>query len=101
MRILGAKPGECDAACPVRRTGGGGLTMSAALVHAGDRTELRLDGPWTLATASAIAMTLGRARLAAAQRLDASRLERIDTAGALLLLRAMRNCGLELAALAG
>ena len=75
--------------------------MSAALVHAGDGTELRLDGAWTLATATSIAMTLGSARLAAAQRLDASKLERIDTAGALLLLRAMRACGLELAALAG
>jgi phospholipid/cholesterol/gamma-HCH transport system permease protein len=58
--------------------------------------RLRLHGDWTLPTAAALEAAVGRLRVPAQRALivDASAVSRLDTAGALLILRALRGSGL-------
>src|SRR5262245_55077662 len=60
-----------------------------------DPTRLRLQGTWTLAHAAAMSEQL---RLApeGTGAVDASTIERLDSAGVLLLLRFARRRGMEL-----
>jgi phospholipid/cholesterol/gamma-HCH transport system permease protein len=59
-----------------------------------DGARLVLAGRWTLAEAGGLAPRVDRLRGSAAA-LDAAGIEALDTSGALLLLRAMRACGLD------
>ena len=60
-----------------------------------DPTRMRLEGTWTLAHAPAMSEQLRLAPEAAGE-IDASAIERLDSAGVLLLLRFARRRGLEL-----
>jgi phospholipid/cholesterol/gamma-HCH transport system permease protein len=76
--------------------------MGIALIENDTRGPLlRLDGAWSLREARAIAGQIGALRPRPARAIDGSAIERIDTAGALLLLRALHAHGLDPAALAG
>jgi len=63
--------------------------MAAATIEAGDAT-LRVQGDWTLANAAALDALLERLPMRSAA-IDAQGLTALDTAGALLLLRAARR----------
>src|SRR5690349_10130367 len=52
-----------------------------------------LSGPWTLPQLSKLDDRLRDAPLDAADRIDARGLTRLDTAGAMVLLRALRRAG--------
>lgn len=73
--------------------------MGAGLAWEQDTRAVRIAGRWTLESAGAIAAQAARAAPFAASRLDGRGLERIDTAGATVLLRVLRRAGLPLDAL--
>ena len=73
--------------------------MAGELAWDAEREAVRIAGRWTIASASAIAAETARQPVARARRIDGTDLERIDTAGATLLLRILRAAGLGLDAL--
>lgn len=77
------------------------IAPGAALTLDPGTRSLRADGAWTLDRAAALAPVVAAASLGVGDglvRLDASGLTRLDTAGALLLLRVLRATGEPLAA---
>ena len=73
--------------------------MAGEIAWEPDTQAIRIAGRWTLDSASAIAASAARGASFPAVRLDGSALERIDTAGATLLLGVLRRSGLTLDAL--